>query len=106
MLYDRYKKFRKEDGTLYKVPFIPITKRSSDKYITYRRGKTRMDNVSYEAYGDANFGWLILQANPEYSGFEFEIPEGSVIRVPLPLQVVLNGYENDIENYKTVYGLY
>ena len=105
MKYDRYKKFRKEDGTLYNVPFIPITKRSSDQYITYRTGKTRMDTVSYNAYGDSDFGWLILQANPEYSGFEFEIPNGSILRVPSPLQTVLSGYESDIEKYKTIYGL-
>ena len=62
--YDRYSKFR-QNGTILHVPFIPIPVRSTDYYTYYEVGKTRLDLVSYQYYGDANYDWLILQANPE-----------------------------------------
>lgn len=100
--YDRYSKFR-EDNKIDMVPFIEIPLQSEDQYIEYRRGKTRMDILSNEYYGSPNYGWLILQANPEYGSMEFAIPDLSVIRIPLPLDGALMAYRNGIEKYKKYY---
>lgn len=104
MAYDRYSKFR-ENNRVQTVPFIKIRNRSTDLYTLYRRGVSRMDLISYEYYGDASYGWLILQANPELPSCEFEITHDVNVRIPFPLQDVLNSYNTDIENHKKYYGI-
>ena len=64
-----------------------------------------MDNISYKYYKDANYDWLIMMANPEYGSMEFEIPDGSLLRIPYPLGVSLDDYNNKVEEYITLYGL-
>lgn len=100
--YTRYKHFT-TNGTALVVPFIPIKKKPSDLYEYYRN--TRLDILSYKFYGDANYGWLILQANPELGSLEFNIPENTLLRIPYPLEATLTQYENEIKNYNTYYGL-
>lgn len=104
MGYNRYSKFV-QNGVMKLTPFIKIPKRSSDQYIYYEANKTRLDLVSFQYYGDANYDWLIMQANAEYAPYEFMIPNGAQIRIPYPLDVVLIQYDKDIEEYKTLYGL-
>lgn len=104
MSYDRYSKFKNTDGSISVVPFVPIRVNSSDKFTIYHLGRSRLDKVSYEYYGDANYEWLILQANPTYGFFEFEIPDGAPLRIPFPLTTVLENYEEDIKNYQTLNG--
>ena len=87
------------------IPFIEIPIKSSDVYTYYELGKTRMDLLSYQYYDDPNFGWLIMQANPEYGSMEFSIPDGARIRIPYPLSSTLVQYENDIKVYSQLYGL-
>lgn len=96
--YDRYLKFR-GNGKIGFVPFVPVPKGSNDFYEVYKRGKTRLDKVSYDYYGDSNFAWFILQANPEYGSLEFNIPDGAVLRIPFPLHDALIGYDNNMEAY-------
>lgn len=104
-MYDRYKKFRKNDGTMYFVPFIEIPVHSSDLYATYEQGKTRLDKLSYDEYGDCDYDWLILQSNPQYGSYEFEIPDGAILRIPQPINSVIREYEDNIDNYIKLYGL-
>lgn len=99
MDYDRYSSLR-DFGTNFVVPFIEIPKNKSDKYFIYKKGKTRLDIVSYEYYGEPDYGWLILQANPEFGSIEFEIKDGSELRVPFPLADVLAYYTSQLQNYK------
>jgi hypothetical protein len=94
--YDRYSQFR-QDGKISLVPFGDIQEIDSDKYIVYKRNKTRLDNISYKMYGDPNYAWLILQANPQYGSMEFEIPDASVLRIPYPLSSAIERYRNSIE---------
>lgn len=98
MAYNRYAKFE-ENGTIKTVPFIEIPNRSSDKYVYYEIGKTRLDILSYNYYGDSDYGWVILQANPEYSPYEFMIPNGAKLRIPYPIEQVISQYEADIDKY-------
>lgn len=100
--YDRYSKFR-ADNKIEMVPFVEIPLQSGDQYIEYRRGHTRMDLLSNEYYGSPNYGWLIMQANPEYGSMEFSIPDLSVIRIPLPLDSALIAYRAGIDKYKKLY---
>ena len=102
--YDRYTKFRR-NGKIMHVPFIEIPRRNTDLYEYYELGRTRLDILSYKYYGDANYGWLILQANPEYGYEEFKIPNGAKIRIPYPIETVVARYNSDVDVYEELYGL-
>jgi hypothetical protein len=104
MKYDRYKNFI-VDGTYLKVPFVKVPENPTDCYIYYDASKMRMDLLSYQYYNDPNFGWLILQANPQYGSLEFMIDSGVRLRIPYPLETALQGYENEIKKYDKLYGL-
>lgn len=92
--YNRYSKFTEEGQVFERIPFIKISQNTSDKYVNFDKSKMRMDMLSYKYYGDPNYGWLILQANPEYGGFEFSIPDGVEIRIPYPLDSAISRYES------------
>ena len=94
--YNRYSKLTKEGQVFARVPFARIPNVASDIYVTYDKSKMRMDALSYKYYGDPNYGWLILQANPEYSGFEFSIPNGIELRIPYPLDSAISRYESSL----------
>lgn len=96
--YDRYNSFRK-DGNIQIIPFIKIEENSSDIKIVFDKTTMRMDTLSYKYYGDANYGWLIMQSNPQYSSMEFLIPDGVTLRIPYPLNTALNRYETAINTY-------
>ena len=101
--YNRYSKFT-TDGRMEIVPYVEIPKKSTDMYEYYERGKTRLDILSYQYYESPNYGWLILQANPQFGSLEFNIPNGSVLRIPYPLEMSLTQYEEKIKQYKKLYG--
>ena len=102
--YDRYNKFRR-GASIAHVPFIEIPVKSTDFYTFYRAGRTRLDLLSYQYYGDPNYDWLIMQANPEYGSLEFKIPNGSRLRIPYPLDVTISRYNDDINVYDKLYGI-
>ena len=99
--YDRYNLFRK-DGEIEIVPFIKIPVKSSDINITYKKNETRLDLVSYKYYGNADYAWLIMQANPSYGSMEFEIPDGAILRIPYPLEATIEQYIADVNQHKTL----
>ena len=96
--YDRYSRFR-EDGNIKIVPFLKIDEYDTDIVITFNKRTMRMDTLSYKYYGDANYGWLIMQANPKYGSMEFSIPDGVSLRIPYPLNTAKTRYENAIQKY-------
>ena len=104
MSYSRYKSFI-VNGTYKKVPFIEIPERGTDIYEFYEVGKTRLDNLSYQYYSDPNYGWLILQANPQYNSLEFKLQNNSKLRIPYPLDSAIQRYEEEIKKYVKLYGL-
>ena len=103
MSYDRYKNFR-VNGSIRIVPNVKIVKKDSDFYETYHLGVTRLDNISFDYYGDANYDWLIMMANPQYGSMEFNIPDEAEIRIPYPLAQTLELYNTAVKEYETLYG--
>lgn len=83
------------NGTQQIMPRVTISKRDTDKFITYHPEKTRLDRISGSVYNDDTYGWLILMANPEYY-MEFDIPKNTVLRVPFPLREVESEYNKKI----------
>lgn len=101
--YDRYEEFR-ENGSVKILPFLKIPRKNTDQLVAYD-GSKRLDIISDDYYNSPNFGWLILQANPEYGGLEFDIPNGTVLTVPFPLNESLQQYEKEIKKYINLYGI-
>lgn len=100
--YNRYSMFE-EDGEFKIVPFGKIEKKSSDLFETYKKNETRLDLLSSKYYDDPNYGWLIMQANPEFGSMEYEIPDGSILRIPYPLNASIQSYEDSIRKYNELY---
>ena len=94
--YNRCSKVSREGQVFQRVPFARIGISESDIQIIFDKSKMRMDMLSYKYYGDPNYGWLILQANPEYKGFEFSIPDGVELRIPYPLDSAISRYESSL----------
>jgi hypothetical protein len=101
--YDRYKLFR-FNSEIEPMPGIIVPASSSDKTVVYKKGQSRLDKISNDYYNNAYSGWLIMQANPQFGGLEFNIPDGSLIRVPYPFNEAISGYITQVSNYKQLYG--
>ena len=101
--YNRYDEFT-INGDFKIIPNIEIPIKKTDKYVFYKKNKTRLDKISQETYGSPLFGWLILMANPLAGGIEFEIPDNFVLRLPFPLLNTLQDYKRGVELYKLYYG--
>ena len=70
----------------------------------YIVGQSRLDKISQQYYNTPFFGWLIMQANPQYSGLEQNIPDGAILTIPYPLIASLQDYKNGLDNYFFYYG--
>jgi len=101
--YNRYDEFLM-NGEQKFVPFISLTKKSSDVVVTYKQGTSRLDRLSQQYYGTPFFNWLILQANPQFGGLEWNIPDGESIIIPYPLLPSLEEYKAKIDEYHYYYG--
>ena len=101
--YNRYSDFL-INGEQTVVPFIPLPAKSSDKSHIYIVGQSRMDKISQQYFGSPFFGWLIMQANPEFGGLEQNIPDGSLLTIPFPLVASLQDYKNELNNHFFYYG--
>jgi hypothetical protein len=101
--FDRYEKFR-NNGNIKPVPGIKIPTSSSDKSGIYKKTVSRLDKLSDMYYNNPYSGWLILLANPEFGGLEFNIPDMTVLRIPFPYDSAISRYITEIENYKILYG--
>ena len=99
--YDRYGFFR-EEGQIRMVPFVAIPKKSTDYFEKYILGQTRLDILSHKYYGNPNYDWLIMHANPELGSMEFEIPDNSDIRIPYPLDITLQEYNATLKEYNEI----
>ena len=101
--WNRYTNFL-INGEQTVVPFVPVPSKTSDKNYIFIVGQSRLDKVSQQFYASPYFGWLIMAANPQYSGNEYSIPDGAVLTIPFPLVASLQDYKNALENYFFYYG--
>jgi phage tail protein X len=101
--YNRYGMFL-ENGVQNVVPYVQLPLKPSDKKYIFRYGQSRLDKISQQYYGTPFFGWLILQANPGYTGLEANIPDGAVLTIPFPLLTSLQDYKGALDNYFLYYG--
>lgn len=101
--YNRYNTFL-INGVQTTVPFVKIPPKTTDKVYIYKIGKSRLDKISQEIYSTPYFGWLILQANPQFGGLENNITDGAILTIPFPLESSLLDYKNQLDNYFYYYG--
>lgn len=101
--YNRYSQFL-ENGESITVPFVLLNPKPSDKNYIYKVAQSRLDKISQQYYNSPYFGWLIMVANPKYGGQEWNIPDGSILKIPFPLITSLQDYKNAVENYYFYYG--
>lgn len=105
--FNRYQKFIK-NNKMHGVPFIEIPHQPSDKTVVYKRGVTRFDKLSFDYYGSPFFDFIIKSANMQnggYEGMEFDIPNGTNIRIPFPLSNAIKLYNDKVQEYIKLYGI-
>lgn len=56
----------------------------------------RIDNLAQKYYQDPTAGWIIMCANPNFDN-ELEIPIGTQVRIPFPLQRVFDDWMSSDE---------
>lgn len=98
--YDRYELVKTDVGTVDQMPFVTIPNNSTDKFVEWNAGKSRMDKFSQTYYSTPFYDWLILYANPLYIS-EFDIPDGVIIRIPFPLETARGQYETTLKKIRT-----
>lgn len=97
--YSRYQLVT-SNGTQQSIPFIKLDAKTTDKKIVWKEGISRMDIISNNYYNDPLYGWIIMLANPQYGGFEFDIPHNSIITIPFPLKETLEEYNQKLADEK------
>lgn len=97
-MYDRYAILKNSDGSVEQMPFINLPINSSDKYISWNSNYMRLDKFSQSYYGSPFYDFLILYGNPNFVS-EWDIPDGTVIRIPFPLQKVKADYEAILNDF-------
>lgn len=70
------------------MPNVTISRRITDKTIVFNPKLMRLDRIAGDVYGDETLYKLLMWANPEIM-YEFDIPRGAIIRIPFPLNDVL-----------------
>jgi hypothetical protein len=100
---DRYSQFR-VNAEMKPVPGITIPSSGEDKSMIYKQGLTRLDKLSNLYYNNPYSGWIIMLANPEYGGLEFNIPDMTMLRVPFPYESAVSRYITEVRNHKLLYG--
>jgi hypothetical protein len=82
-----YELLREENG-MKNMPNVTISRRITDKTIVFNPKLMRLDRIAGDVYGDETLYKLLMWANPEIM-YEFDIPRGAIIRIPFPLNDVL-----------------
>ena len=101
--YDRYNGFR-FNSVVKPIPGITIPESTEDTLVVYKKGKSRLDIISNDYYNNPYSGWLIMLANPQYGGLEFNIPDNTIIRVPYPFDSAMQRYMAQVSTHITLYG--
>jgi len=103
LYFNRYSNFL-INGQQTVVPYVNIPIKPTDKQFFYRTGISRLDKISQEYYQTPFFGWLIMAANPQFGGLEWNIPDNALLRIPFPLVSSVQDYESQLNYYFFYYG--
>jgi len=96
-----FNKFLISGKDLQDMPPISIDVRSTDRKMVYDKKKMRLDTIAGDVYSDETLWKIILWANPQFF-YEYDIPDGTVIRIPLPQQDVLQEVTSKIVTTKDI----
>ena len=97
--YNRYAILDDNSDIINTMPFIELPINKSDKFEYWNSEYSRLDKLAQKYYGNPFYDFLILYANPGFVS-EFDIPDGTLIRIPFPLPKVKADYEAAIIFYK------
>ena len=103
MSYNRYNKVSM-NGVVELLPIFKYIPQMSDREEVWVVNKSRMDLISSKYYDDANYDWIIMGANENIPHIEHEIPDGTVLRIPYPLEIALNQFNNQLTKFQNFYG--
>lgn len=87
MAINFYELLREENG-MQNMPNVAISRRSTDKSIVFNPKLMRLDRIAGDVYGDETLYKILMWANPDII-YEFDIPRGTIIRIPFPLNDVI-----------------
>jgi len=91
--YTRTPILRNESGTQYykRVIYPDIPRSNQDLYVSTTEDD-RYDLLAFQYYKSASLWWVISAANPQYAGASLFPGSGVQIRIPFPIQNILNEY--------------
>lgn len=92
------------NGQTKQMPLIKLREKSTDKSKNWVKGIDRMDILSNNYYSHPYGGWLIMLANPQFAD-EFEIPEGTLIKIPFPYLNSVQQFTDAMTAYENKFGL-
>lgn len=81
---------RYQFGSNIPQPIRKVLSAPTDLLHILKQGE-RIDQLAFKYYKDPLLSWIIMYANPQFDN-EFEIPVGTTIRIPMPLDRVLNNW--------------
>ena len=97
MGYDIYKHVRNGNDVGF-LPIITIPESQTDIFEIYNE-ENRLDKLANDYYNNPTDYKLILMANPKYS-IEFDIPIGTIIRIPFPKDSAILRFQNELKKYQ------
>jgi len=98
MALDRYQFTKKDNQSRWLVSRLPnIPEQDSDRFIFSREGD-RLDSIANEFYDDPRFWWVIAESNPGLGHGTFSIPPGRQLRIPFPIDNLLDLIQEAEEN--------
>lgn len=97
MNFNRYSNLGYEGDKMKMLPFVKISESVSDKYEIWNSMIHRYELLSDQYYGSPFYDVFLYYGNPEYLS-EYDIPDGTIIRIPFPLNRVKTEFENFVKN--------
>ena len=76
----------------YQRIVYPNIPRSNQDLYVFTTDEDRYDLLAFQYYKDASLWWVISTANPQYSGASLFPGGGLQIRIPFPIQNVINDF--------------
>mgnify|MGYP000884904129 FL=1 len=92
--------FLKDGNTIKDMPRVTISRRTTDKTIVFNPRLMRLDRIAGDVYQDESLYKILMWANPEIV-YEFDIPRGTIIRIPFPLNDVIQEIVSKIQLNKS-----